>query len=78
MNLQDQGYKQWLADLKNKIRSTQIKAAVAINSMLIEFYWELGKMVAEKQTNWVVNFWRRFQRICEKNSPGCRDFRCQI
>lgn len=63
MNLQDLGYRQWLTDLKNKIRSTQIKAAIAVNSMLVEFYWELGKMIAEKQTEWVVSFWRHFQRI---------------
>ena len=45
-------YKQWLAELKGKIRSTQIKAAIAVNSALIQFYWELGKMIAEKENVW--------------------------
>ncbi len=39
MNLQDQSYKQWLTELKGKIRSVQIKAAIAVNTELILFYW---------------------------------------
>lgn len=49
-------YKNWLVELKNKIRSTQIKAAIAVNSTLILFYWELGKMISEKQTAWGSKF----------------------
>ncbi|TAH03232.1 MAG: DUF1016 domain-containing protein [Sphingobacteriales bacterium] len=45
-------YKNWLVELKSKIRSTQIKAAIAVNSELINFYWELGKMIAEKENAW--------------------------
>ena len=43
-------YKTWISELKLKIRSTQIKAAIAVNSTLVQFYWELGKMIADKQT----------------------------
>ena len=45
----DNEYKNWIKEIKAKIRTTQLKAAVAINSSLIEFYWDLGKMIAEKQ-----------------------------
>ena len=45
----DNSYKIWISELKLKIRSSQIKAAVAVNSTLINFYWELGKMITEKQ-----------------------------
>ena len=37
-----------IAALKRRYRATQIKAAVAVNSALIEFYWNLGKDVREK------------------------------
>jgi predicted nuclease of restriction endonuclease-like (RecB) superfamily len=43
-------YKIWINELKLKIRSTQIKAAIAVNSVLIQFYWDLGKMIVDKQT----------------------------
>ena len=47
-------YKIWINELKNQVRSVQIKAAITVNSALIEFYWELGKMIYEKQEfyNW--------------------------
>jgi hypothetical protein len=49
-------YKIWLGELKLKIRSVQLKAAVAVNSALIGFYWELGKMISEKDNVWGSRF----------------------
>jgi hypothetical protein len=34
---QSQEYKIWLTELKSKIRSSQIKAAMAVNAALIRF-----------------------------------------
>lgn len=45
-------YKVWLVELKQKIRSVQLKAAVAVNAALIDFYWELGRMISEKDRAW--------------------------
>jgi hypothetical protein len=42
----DKTYKDWLTALKGKIRSAQLKAAVAVNSELIMLYWDLGKMIS--------------------------------
>ncbi len=41
-------YAAWISDLKKRWRATQIKAAVAVNSALIEFYWDLGRDIAAK------------------------------
>lgn len=41
-------YRLWIGELKKRYRATQIKAAVAVNSALIEFYWSLGKDISEK------------------------------
>jgi len=51
-------YKNWLADLKSKVRSIQIKAALAVNKELLTFYWELGADIVQKQstTNWGDKF----------------------
>ena len=49
--IQDKNYKAWLSDIKNKIRSAQLKAAVAVNTQLLEFYWELGADIIQKQKN---------------------------
>jgi predicted nuclease of restriction endonuclease-like (RecB) superfamily len=50
LNHLNSDYKTWISELKLKIRSTQIKASIAVNTTLIQFYWELGKMIVEKQT----------------------------
>jgi len=47
MEIKSSDYKQWLIELKSRIRQSQIKAAIAVNTALIEFYWDLGKMIAE-------------------------------
>lgn len=42
-------YRQWLTELKQRIRQKQMKAALAVNQQLIELYTEVGKMIVEKQ-----------------------------
>jgi predicted nuclease of restriction endonuclease-like (RecB) superfamily len=44
-------YANWLNEVKSKIRSAQIKTALAANRELILFYWELGRDIFEKQKN---------------------------
>ena len=44
-------YKDWLRELKANIKRTQIKASLAVNSELIQLYWDLGKQIVEKQEN---------------------------
>lgn len=36
-------YVQWLSDLKQRYRQSQIKAVVRINQSMLEFYWSLGR-----------------------------------
>ena len=42
-------YKIFLQDVKNKIKTRRFQAIVSINQVLIQFYWELGKMIIHKQ-----------------------------
>lgn len=43
-------YLSTLAEIKDKIKSAQIKAAIAVNRELLKLYWEIGRIIAEKQT----------------------------
>jgi predicted nuclease of restriction endonuclease-like (RecB) superfamily len=45
----DQTYQSWLTDLKNRVKTAQLKAALAVNSELILLYWQIGKSILEKQ-----------------------------
>jgi predicted nuclease of restriction endonuclease-like (RecB) superfamily len=42
-------YRAWLTDLKARVRGSQIKAALRVNTELLSLYWELGEQIAEKQ-----------------------------
>ena len=50
-NLIPVGYSELLEILKEKIRSSQIKAALAVNSELISLYWEIGGEILQRQKN---------------------------
>lgn len=40
-------YKQWFADIKSRLRNSQIKAAIKVNSTLLEFYRNLGRNIVK-------------------------------
>ena len=50
----DKEYQQWLVELKQRIRQSQIKAALRVNTELLELYWSIGSDIVRKQSisNW--------------------------
>jgi hypothetical protein len=74
MEITNTEYKSWLVELKSKIRSTQIKAAIAVNSALILFYWDLGKMISEKQTSWGSKFLETLSKDLQNEFPEMKGF----
>ena len=69
-------YRQWLTELKSKIRFSQIKAAVAVNSELIHLYWKLGQQIVEKQENtqWGSGFIERLSKDLQMEFPDIGGF----
>lgn len=45
----DQDYIQWIKELSLRYRSSQIKAAVKANDVMLRFYWELGHDIVAKK-----------------------------
>ena len=43
----DTDYQSWIKDLKTRFQKSQIKAAVSVNSALLEFYFDLGKQISQ-------------------------------
>ncbi len=43
------GYAALLRDIKDRIRSAQLKAALAVNRELVELYWQIGRAILESQ-----------------------------
>lgn len=47
-------YAQLLVELKDRFRRTQIKAAVKVNTTMLEFYWAMGRDISRlyQNTTW--------------------------
>lgn len=76
MNLKHDDYNAWLGSLKNKFQQTQLKAAVQINTTLLEFYWDLGSDIVEKQqaSIWGDGFLKRLSRDLMAEFPDVKGF----
>lgn len=72
MEVLDAEYKNWLFELNSKISSTQIKAAIAVNSALITFYWELGKSISEKENIWGSKLIERIAKDLQDEFPDMK------
>jgi predicted nuclease of restriction endonuclease-like (RecB) superfamily len=49
-----QDYETFLLDLKHRIRSAQVKAALAVNRELVLLYWQIGRdiLIRQQQEGW--------------------------
>jgi predicted nuclease of restriction endonuclease-like (RecB) superfamily len=45
----DKEYLEWISELSQRYRQSQIKAAVKVNSEMLKFYWTIGKDIIDRQ-----------------------------
>ena len=69
-------YREWLKELKQKVRKAQLKAAVSVNTALLTFYWEFGADIVEKQKNekWGSGFLKRLSADLMAEFPDMKGF----
>ena len=69
-------YRQWLIDLKRRIRQSQIKAAVRINNELLRLYWDLGHdiVVRQMEAAWGSRFFEKLSKDLMIEFPGLKGF----
>ena len=48
ISILEQDYIQWIKELSSRYRRSQIKAAVKVNQEMLQFYWDLGKDIVER------------------------------
>ena len=72
----DSQYREWLKELKQKVRLSQLKAAVAVNTALLEFYWELGTEIVERQKTsiWGSGFLKQLSADLMAEFPDMKGF----
>ncbi len=74
--IKTEDYRQWLVSIKEKIQSSQIKAALAVNQELLNLYWFLGEQIIEKQKNskWGDGFLKQMSQDLLKEFPEIKGF----
>jgi predicted nuclease of restriction endonuclease-like (RecB) superfamily len=74
MNL-DTSQHAFIADIKQKVRQAQYEALKAVNIQLINLYWEIGKSIAEKQSeNWGKAIVPTLSNELQNEFPGIGGF----
>jgi predicted nuclease of restriction endonuclease-like (RecB) superfamily len=70
------GYGEFLKELKTRIRSAQIKAALSVNRELIALYWHIGKSIVERQgiERWGKAIVERLAADLRSEFPGVTGF----
>ena len=71
----DKEYVEWLSDLKQRFQRSQAKAAVRVNTDMLEYYWNLGRDIIQKQaeSKWGSGFFNQLShdmRIMFPNETG--------
>lgn len=76
LQIQEKQYQKWLETIKRKIKSAQLKAAVAVNSQLIQLYWDLAKDIVNKQreANWGDNVLEQLATDLKLSFPDTNGF----
>lgn len=69
-------FKEWVSQLKNEIRSAQIKAAVKVNTELLRLYWRMGADICEKQksASWGDSWLKELSNELTSEFPEMKGF----
>jgi len=69
-------YGNLLTEIKNRIRQAQAKAVLSANTEMISMYWDIGKMLAEKQKQegWGAGIIPRLSKDIHNELPEMKGF----
>jgi predicted nuclease of restriction endonuclease-like (RecB) superfamily len=74
--VQSADYGRWLTELKIRFRQVQLKAAVLVNTEMLQFYWDLGADIVTKQTQhaWGTGFLTQLSADLIREFPDMTGF----
>lgn len=74
--LPESNYRALLNGLKKRIRSAQVRAAMAVNQELIRLYWQIGReiLARQKAEGWGSKVIDRLAMDLKREFPGITGF----
>src|SRR4051812_2703872 len=75
-DLVPKGYEKFLGELKERIRTAQLKAAVSVNRELVLLYWQIGRdiLARQKEHGWGAKVIDRLAADLRRDFPGMEGF----
>ena len=72
----DADYAKWIAEVKHRYRSAQVKAAVKVNAEKLLFNWELGRDLVKKKAEerWVAGVVEQISLDLQREFPNENGF----
>lgn len=72
----EDGYDSFLQDLKQRIRTAQVRAALAVNRELVLLYWQIGKeiLARQQQQGWGAKVVDRLAKDLQKEFSDMKGF----
>src|SRR5690242_17976670 len=66
------GYEAFLADLKSRIQTAQVRAMLAVNRELVLLYWEIGRDIRARQAEhgWGAKIIGQLAKDLQRAFPG--------
>lgn len=76
VDLVPQAYETFLAELKERIQTARLRAAVTVNRELITLYWQIGRDLVERQKahRWGKSVVEQLARDLQSEFPGMSGF----
>ena len=75
-DLVPKGYEIFLGELKERIRTAQLRASVSVNRELVLLYWQIGQdiLARQKEHGWGAKVIDRLAGDCRREFPGMEGF----
>ena len=75
-NTPDSGYSHLLAEVKERVRSAQYAALKSVNTELVGLYWDIGRMIVERQAGetWGKAVVQQLAGDLQREFPGVGGF----
>ena len=74
--INDNQYKSWISEIKEKVRNNQLKATIKVNEEMLKLYWDLGKDIVELKAEsvWGSGFYNVMSTSLKQEFPDVTGF----
>lgn len=72
----DNDYSLWLCNLKKRLRSSQLKAAMKVNEEMLQLYWSIGEELVKLKVEqrWGSGILKQIAQDLHKEAPNIKGF----